>query len=91
MAYVGAYRTMATDGIIGALTQGEWTGPGFSDNWRVNKTSSLFDYGRDVTPDKFVSEPFPQDKAPPMDPRNVGLAKQVCTRIKGEKLEAISK
>lgn len=81
MADVGAHRTRATDGIMGALTQGEWTSPGFSDKWRVNKTTSLFDYGRDVTPDKFVSEPFLQDKVPPMDPRNVDLAKQVCAPI----------
>ncbi len=83
---VRAYNTMATDGIMGALTQGEWTSPGFSDKWRVNKQTSLFDYARDVTPDKFVSAPFPQDKVPPMDPRNVELARQVCTRIKDEKL-----
>jgi subtilisin family serine protease len=83
---VRAYNTLATDGIMGALKQGEWTSPGFSDKWRVNKETSLFDYARDVTPDKFVSEPFPQDKVPPMDPRNVELAKQVCARIKDEKL-----
>jgi subtilisin family serine protease len=83
---VRAYNTLATDGIMGALKQGEWTSTGFSDKWRVNKDTSLFDYARDVTPDKFVSEPFPQDKVPPMDPRNVELAKQVCARIKDEKL-----
>ena len=52
----------------------------------MNKTTSLFDYARDVTPDKFVSQPFPQDKVPPMDPRNVELARQVCARIQDEKL-----
>ena len=83
---VRAYNTLATDGIMGVLKQGEWTSTGFSDKWRVNKDTSLFDYARDVTPDKFVSEPFPQDKVPPMDPRNVELAKQVCARIKDEKL-----
>lgn len=83
---VRGYNTMATDGIMGALTQGEWTSPGFSDKWRVNKATSLFDYARDVTPDKFVSVPFPQDKIPPMDPRNVELARQVCERVKDEKL-----
>jgi len=83
---VRGYNTMATDGIMGALKQGEWTSPGFSDKWRVNKTTSLFDYARDVTPDKFVSQPFPQDKVPPMDPRNVELARQVCARIQDEKL-----
>lgn len=83
---VRGYDTMATDGIMGVLKQGEWTSAVFSDKWRVNKDTSLFDYGRDVTPDKFVSAPFPQDKIPPMDPRNVELAKQVCERIKDEKL-----
>ena len=83
---VRGYNTMATDGIMGALTQGEWTSPGFSDKWRVNKTTSLFDYASDVTPDKFVSPQFPEDKVPPMDPRNVELAQQVCARIKDEKL-----
>lgn len=81
MADAGAHRTRATDGIMGALIQGVWTSPSFSDQWRVNKTTSLFDYGRDVTPDKFVSEPFLQDKVPPMDPRNVDLAKLVCAPI----------
>lgn len=47
---------------------------------------SLFDYDKEVTPDNFVSEPFPADKVPPMDPKNVDLAKQVCARIKDEKL-----
>lgn len=83
---VRAYGTMATDGIMGVLKQNEWLTQGFSDKWRVDKETSLFDYARDVTPDKFVSEPFPQDKIPPMDPRNVDLAKQVCERIKDEKL-----
>jgi subtilisin family serine protease len=103
---VRAYNTMATDGIMGVLTQGEWLNPGFSDKWRVTKRvaarslsgtmtraledgvpqESLFDYDPEVTPDNFVSEPFPRDKIPPMDPRNVDLAKQVCARIKDEKL-----
>jgi subtilisin family serine protease len=47
---------------------------------------SLFDYDAEVTPDNFVSAPFPADKVPPMDPKNVDLAKQVCARIKDEKL-----
>ena len=103
---VRAYNTMATDGIMGVLTQGEWLNPGFSDKWRVSKRvaarslsgtmtraqqngvpqESLFDYDPEVTPDNFVSEPFPRDKVPPMDPRNVELANQVCARIKDEKL-----
>lgn len=103
---VRAYSTMATDGIMGVLTPGEWLNPGFSDKWRVSKRvaarslsgtmtraqegdvprESLFDYDPEVTPDDFVSEPFPRDKVPPMDPRNVDLAKQVCARIKDEKL-----
>ena len=83
---VRAYNTMATDGIMGVLEQGEWSNQGFSDKWRVSKTTSLFDYSLDVTPDKFVSPPFPLDKVPPMDPRNVELARQVCARIKDEKL-----
>ncbi|MBL8261665.1 MAG: S8 family serine peptidase [Xanthomonadaceae bacterium] len=96
---VRAYNTMATDGIMGVLKQGEWTSPGFSDKWRVSKrigtraiaqeegvNESLFDYDEGLDPQKFVSEPFPQDKVPPMDPRNVELAKQVCARIKDEKL-----
>jgi subtilisin family serine protease len=48
---------------------------------------SLFDYDPEVTPDNFVSAPFPADKVPPMDPKNVDLAKQVCARIKDEKLQ----
>lgn len=48
---------------------------------------SLFDYDPEVTPDNFVSAPFPADKVPPMDPRNIELAKQVCERIKDEKLQ----
>lgn len=103
---VRAYNTMATDGIMGVLTQGEWLNPGFSDKWRVSRRvaarslsrtmtraqeegaihESLFDYDSEVTPENFVSEPFPADKVPPMDPRNVELAKQVCARIKDEKL-----
>lgn len=83
---VRGYNTMATDGIMGVLKQNEWLSQGFSDKWRVNKDTSLFDYARDVTPDKFVSPPFPLDKIPPMDPRNVELARQVCARIKDEKL-----
>ncbi len=83
---VRAYNTMATDGIMGALKQGEWLSPGFSDKWRVSKKTSLFDYALDITPDKFVSPPFPKDRVPPMDPRNVELAEQVCARIKDEKL-----
>ena len=83
---VRAYNTMATDGIMGVLKQGEWLNPDFSDKWRVIKTTSLFDYALDITPDKFVSPPFPKDKVPPMDPKNVDLAKQVCARIKDEKL-----
>lgn len=103
---VRAYNTMATDGIMGVLTQGEWLNPGFSDKWRVSKRvavrslsgtmtpapevgvtqESLFDYDPEVTSDNFVSEPFPRDKVPPMDPRNVDLAEQVCARIKDEKL-----
>jgi subtilisin family serine protease len=47
---------------------------------------SLFDYDPEVTPENFVSAPFPADKVPPMDPKNVDLAKQVCERIKDEKL-----
>jgi subtilisin family serine protease len=47
---------------------------------------SLFDYDPEVSPDNFVSEPFPADKVPPMDPKNVDLAKRVCARIKDEKL-----
>jgi subtilisin family serine protease len=47
---------------------------------------SLFDYDPEVTPENFVSEPFPAEKVPPMDPANVDLAKQVCARIKDEKL-----
>lgn len=83
---VRAYNTMATDGIMGALQQGEWTQPDFADKWRVDEKTSLFDYASDITPDKFVSEPFPKDKIPPMDPRNVELAEQVCARVKDEKL-----
>ncbi len=83
---VRGYNTMATDGIMGVLKQNEWLSQGFSDKWRVNKDTSLFDYARDVTPDKFVSPPFPLEKIPPMDPRNVELARQVCVRIKDEKL-----
>ncbi len=83
---VRGYNTMATDGIMGVLKQNEWLSQGFSDKWRVNKDTSLFDYARDVTPDRFVSAPFPQDKIPPMDPRNVELARQACARIKDEKL-----
>ena len=103
---VRAYNTMATDGIMGVLTQDEWLNPGFSDKWRVTKRvaarslsgtmtraledgatqESLFDYDPEVTPDNFVSEPFPRDKIPPMDPRNLELAEQVCARIKDEKL-----
>jgi subtilisin family serine protease len=106
---VRAYNTMATDGIMGVLTQGEWLNSGFSDKWRVTKPrsaraaaelpvevppveeigaaqESLFDYDPEVSLDNFVSEPFPRDKVPPMDPRNVELARQVCARIKDEKL-----
>lgn len=83
---VRAYHTLATQGIMGALRQGDWLDPGFSDKWRVSKKTSLFDYALDVTPDKFVSPPFPKDKVPPMDPRNVELANKVCARIKDEKL-----
>ena len=83
---VRAYNTLATDGIMGVLKEGEWTAAGFSDKWRVDKSTSLFDYASDVTPEKFVSAPYPKDKIPPMDPRNVELAKQACARIKDEKL-----
>lgn len=83
---VRAYDTMATEGLMGVLQQGEWNDPGFADKWRVNKQTSLFDYARNVTPELFVSQPFPKDKIPPMDPRNVELARQVCVRIKDEKL-----
>ncbi|MFD0724633.1 S8 family peptidase [Lysobacter brunescens] len=48
---------------------------------------SLFDYDQDLGPEKFVSEPYPTDRIPPMDPRNVELAKQVCARVKDEKLQ----
>ena len=84
---VRAYNTMATDGIMGELQPGEWNSAGFSDKWRVDDKTSLFDYAQNVTPGKFVSEPFPKDKIPPMDPRNVELANQVCARIKDEKLQ----
>ncbi|WP_211371832.1 S8 family peptidase [Marilutibacter maris] len=83
---VRAYDTMATDGIMGVLEQGEWLEPDFSDKWRVDRKTSLFDYAQDVDPGKFVSEPFPREKIPPMNPGNVELAKQVCARIKDEKL-----
>lgn len=104
---VRAYNTMATDGIMGVLRQGEWLEQGFSDKWRVTKRlggtsllsssaratqaepslqESLFDYDLEVTPDNFVSEPFPKDKVPPMDPRNLELAEQVCARIQDDKL-----
>lgn len=83
---VRAYHTMATEGIMGVLTQGEWSSQGFSDKWRVTKDTSLFDYDRGVTPDKFVSPDFPRDRVPPMDPRNVQLAKQVCERVNDDKL-----
>lgn len=83
---VRAYHTMATEGIMGVLEQGEWTKADFSDKWRVSAKTSLFDYDRDLTPDKFVSAPFPQEKIPPMDQKNVDLAKDVCARIKDEKL-----
>ncbi len=48
---------------------------------------SLFDYEEALGPEKFVSEPYPADKVPPMDPRNVELAKEVCARVKDEKLQ----
>ena len=83
---VRAYHTMATDGIMGVLKEGEWLEPGFSDKWRVDRKTSLFDYAEDVDPGEFVSEPFPREKIPPMNPGNVELAKQVCDRIKDEKL-----
>jgi subtilisin family serine protease len=47
---------------------------------------SLFDYEEALDPEKFVSAPYPADKIPPMDPRNVELAKEVCARVKDEKL-----
>lgn len=84
---VRAYHTMATEGLMGALTPGEWASrQSFSDKWRVSNKTSLFDYDADIGPDAFVSVPFPADKVPPMNPDNVELAKQVCARIKDEKL-----
>jgi subtilisin family serine protease len=83
---VRAHHTMGTDGIMGVLRNGEWLDTSFSDKWRVNKRTSLFDYDTGVTPDAFVSAPFPKDRIPAMDPRNVELANQVCARIKDEKL-----
>jgi subtilisin family serine protease len=83
---VRAYHTMATEGIMGALRQGEWLNEGFSDKWRVSQKTSLFDYDLDVNPREFVSPPFPQGEVPPMDPRNMELAKEVCAGIKDKKL-----
>lgn len=83
---VRAYHTMATEGIMGVLSQGEWLRADFSDKWRVSAKTSLFDYARNVTPVAFVSPQFPADKVPPMNPANVELANQVCARIKDEKL-----
>lgn len=83
---VRAYNTMATDGIMGALAQGEWLDAGFSDKWRVGRKTSLFDYAANVTPDRFVSAPFPKDRIPAMDPKNVQLANEVCVLVKDEKL-----
>lgn len=83
---VRAYHTMATEGIMGALKRNEWLNSKFADKWRVTAKTSLFDYGRGVKPVQFVSPVFPPDKVPPMDPRNVELAKEVCAEIKDEKL-----
>ncbi len=97
---VRAYNTMATDGIMGVLKRDEWLSPSFADKWRVSSLSetmtraqeggvtygSLFDYSPGVTPEDFVSAPFPADKVPAMDPRNVELANQVCARIDDKKL-----
>jgi subtilisin family serine protease len=79
-------QTMATEGIMGVLSQGEWLDGGFSDKWRVSGKTSLFDYDLNVTPADFAAPPFPMNGVPPMDPSNVELAKQVCVRIKDEML-----
>ncbi|TXH72635.1 MAG: hypothetical protein E6Q88_06070 [Lysobacteraceae bacterium] len=83
---VRVYDTMATEGIMGALAPNEWQRQNFSDKWRVTKETSLFDYDPEVTPEEFVSQPFPPDEVPAMDPKNVELAKIACDHIKDEKL-----
>ena len=83
---VRAYHTPATEGIMGVLTQGEWTRPGFVDSWRVTDKTTLFDYAKEDSTGNYRKDPFPEDKIPPMKPENVELARRVCEPLQDRKI-----